>query len=159
MAFKKSLVSLVLALPLVLGTKIIFGKNVDVLTMISLAAFPSKRSTAGACDFLEPIKTDLLENLFDNECGDTVGFLSPCYEHLSKDRKGSWCTASLFPWRHRDFSNLGVIIFKYWHLFISPLIPGGKNQRWRSWWVNHYFQCNWASRPRKRWNRWCSRRD
>ena len=95
MAFKKSLVSLVLALPLVLGMNIIFGKNADVLTMISLAALPSKRNSA--CNFLEPIKTDLLDNLFDNECGDTVSFLSPCYEHLSKNRKGSWCSASLFP--------------------------------------------------------------
>jgi hypothetical protein len=34
-----------------------------------------------ACNFLEPIKKDLLDNLFENECGDTVGRLSPYYEH------------------------------------------------------------------------------
>ena len=36
-------------------------------------ASPSQvRSTS--CDFLEPIKADLIENFFDNECGDTVSF-------------------------------------------------------------------------------------
>jgi len=53
MAFKKSLAALVLALPLVLAS-------------------PSKVRSNSACDFLEPIKADLLENLFDNECGDTA---------------------------------------------------------------------------------------
>ena len=94
MAFKKSLVALILALPFVLGMDLAFCKNVDVLTMI--AASPSKvRSTA--CDFLEPIKTDLLDNLFDNECGDTVSLLSHYYEHLFKEHTGSWGAASRFP--------------------------------------------------------------
>jgi len=54
MAFKKSLAALVLALPLTFAS-------------------PSQvRSIPAACEFLEPIKTDLLENLFDNECGDTA---------------------------------------------------------------------------------------
>ena len=44
-----------------------------VLTMI--AASPAKRLNA-ACNFLEPIKKDLLENLFDNECGDAVSTFS-----------------------------------------------------------------------------------
>ena len=51
-----------------------------------IAALPSEvRSNSAKCDFLEPIKTDLLENLFENECGDTVGLLSIYYKHLSKD--------------------------------------------------------------------------
>ena len=49
-----------------------------------IAASPSHVRSFATCNFLEPIKTDLLENLFDNECGDTVSFLSPYYEHLSK---------------------------------------------------------------------------
>ena len=130
MVFKKSLAALVFALPLILGMNLIFSKNVDSLTMISLAALPNKRNAA--CDFLEPIKQDLLENLFDNECGDTVSLLSPYYEHLSKGSKGSWCSASLFPWCHRNFSNLRVIIFKLvlshrsnWFLGGKKLIRGG----------------------------------
>jgi hypothetical protein len=96
MTFKKSLAALVLALPLVLGNEPIFSKNVDVLNMI--AASPSKvRSAALACGPLEAIKTDLLNNLFNNECGDTVSLLSPYYEHLSEDSKGSWSSASRFP--------------------------------------------------------------
>jgi hypothetical protein len=97
MAFKKSLAALVLALPLVLGMNLLvfFSMNVDVLTMI--AALPGEVRSNKACDFLEPIVTDLLENLFDNECGDTVSLLSPYYEHLSNDRKGSWCPTSFFP--------------------------------------------------------------
>ena len=61
------------------------------------SASPSQVRPNPACDFLEPIKKDLLENLFDNECGDTVSHLSSYYEHLSKDRTGSWCSASRFP--------------------------------------------------------------
>ena len=53
------------------------------LTMV--AGSPAKRANP-ACDFLEPIKTDLIENLFTNECGDAVSLLSSYYEHLSKDR-------------------------------------------------------------------------
>lgn len=52
MAFKKSLSALVFALPLVLGVTI--------------------KQRTNACDFLEPIRDDLLENLFDNECGDAA---------------------------------------------------------------------------------------
>ena len=95
MVFKKSLAALAFALPHILGMNLFFSKNVDLLTIILLVALPSKRNSA--CDFLEPIKQDLLENLFDNECGDTVSLLSLYNEHLSKDRKGSWCSASLFP--------------------------------------------------------------
>jgi hypothetical protein len=96
MVFKKSFAALVLALPLVLGMNLFFSKNVDVLNVI--VASPSQvRSIPAACEFLEPIKTDLIENLFDNTCGDTVGILSPNYEHLSKERTGPWCFASRFP--------------------------------------------------------------
>lgn len=70
MAFKKYLAALVLALPLVLGMNLFLSKNVDVLNMIS--ASPRKVRPNPACDFLEPIKKDLIENLFTNECGDTV---------------------------------------------------------------------------------------
>ena len=76
-----------------------------------IAASPSQVRANKACDFLEPIKEDLLENLFDNECGDTVSLLSPHYEHFSKDRKGSWCSASRFPRCHWNLSNLRVIKF------------------------------------------------
>jgi cytochrome c peroxidase len=51
MAFKKSLCALTFALPLVFG-----------LSM-------KKRNS---CDFLKPIVTDLLDNLFENECGDAA---------------------------------------------------------------------------------------
>jgi cytochrome c peroxidase len=51
MAFKKSLSALVLALPLVLGVSI---------------------KQRNACDFLQPIADDLLDNLFTNECGDAA---------------------------------------------------------------------------------------
>jgi cytochrome c peroxidase len=54
MVFKKSLAALVFALPFVLAS-------------------PSKvRSNNPKCDFLEPIKTDLIENFFTNECGDAA---------------------------------------------------------------------------------------
>ena len=77
--------------------ELIFQKNFrGVLTM--LAASPSHVRRNAACAPLEPIVSDLLENLFDNECGDTVSFLSHYYyEHLSKNPKGSRCSASLFP--------------------------------------------------------------
>ena len=85
------------------------AKNDDLLTAI--AASPSQvRSTA--CNPLEAIKTDLLENLFDNECGDTVSLLSlSYYKHLSDDCTGSWGSSSRFPWCHRNFSNIRVITF------------------------------------------------
>ena len=47
-----------------------------------IAASPSQVRANKACDFLEPIKEDLLENLFDNECGDTVSLLSLHYEYF-----------------------------------------------------------------------------
>jgi manganese peroxidase len=53
MVFKRSLAALVFALPLVLG-------------------LPSKRTVDTQCAFLQPILTDLVENLFDNECGDAA---------------------------------------------------------------------------------------
>ncbi|KAF8964560.1 fungal versatile peroxidase from pleurotus Eryngii [Flammula alnicola] len=53
MAFKNALSALVFALPLVLG-------------------LPGKRALNPKCDFLLPIREDLLENLFDNECGDSA---------------------------------------------------------------------------------------
>jgi hypothetical protein len=95
MVFKKSLAALVLALPLVLGMNLFFSKNVDVLNVI--AASPSQVRSNPACDFLEPIKTDILDNLFENMCGDTVSLSSPYYDHLFKERTGSWSSASLFP--------------------------------------------------------------
>jgi cytochrome c peroxidase len=52
MAFKKSLSALIFALPIVLGLSI--QQRVD------------------KCAFLEPIRDDLLENLFTNECGDAA---------------------------------------------------------------------------------------
>ena len=75
MVFRKSLAALVLALPLVLGILTYFSARMLMgLTMI--AASPSQvRSTS--CDFLEPIKTDLLNNFFDNECGDAVSLFFP----------------------------------------------------------------------------------
>jgi cytochrome c peroxidase len=53
MVFKKSLSAFVFALPLVLGLSV-------------------KRDTAfdQRCEFLRPIRDDLLKNLFENECGD-----------------------------------------------------------------------------------------
>jgi hypothetical protein len=61
------------------------------------AASPNQVRSNAACNPLEAIKTDLLDNLFDNECGDTVSLLSFYYEHLSEDRTGSWGFASRFP--------------------------------------------------------------
>ena len=38
-----------------------------------VAALPSERDVnSQSCAFLKPILTDLVENLFDNECGDAV---------------------------------------------------------------------------------------
>ena len=71
MAFKKSLAALVFALPLVFGTNLYFSNNVDVLTTV-VAASPAKRSNNPACNPLVPIVQDLVENLFDDECGDAV---------------------------------------------------------------------------------------
>ena len=48
-----------------------------------ISASPSKVRPNPACDFLEPIKKDLIKNLFTNECGDTVSLLSPYYELMS----------------------------------------------------------------------------
>ena len=50
-----------------------------------------------ACTPIKPVVTDLLDNLFENECGDTVSLLSLYYEHLSKEHAGSWGAASRFP--------------------------------------------------------------
>ena len=74
MVFKKSLAALVLALPLVLGMSLFFNENVHILIVV--AGLPSKRALNPKCAFLEPIKADLIENLFTNECGDTVSLLS-----------------------------------------------------------------------------------
>ena len=76
-----------------------------------IAASPHQIRNNPACDFLEPIKQDLLENFLGNECGDAVSLMSPYYEHVSKERTGSRCSASLFPRCHRNFSNLRVITF------------------------------------------------
>ena len=76
MVFKKLFAALVLSLPLVLGINIFFSKNVDGLTMIPASPSQVRRSSP-ACDALEAIKTDLLDNFFDNECGDTVRFFPP----------------------------------------------------------------------------------
>ena len=76
MVFKKSFAALVLALPLVLGINIFFSKIFDGLTMIPASPSQVRRSSP-ACDALEAIKTDLLDNFFDNECGDTVRFSPP----------------------------------------------------------------------------------
>ena len=76
MSFKKYLAALFFSIPLILGMNPFFGKNdVDVLNMFS--ASPSQVRSNPACDFLKPIKKDLLENLFDIECGDTVSHRSP----------------------------------------------------------------------------------
>jgi cytochrome c peroxidase len=56
MAFKKSLSALIFALPLVLGLSI---------KRAATALNPK-------CAFLEPIRDDLLNNLFSNECGDAA---------------------------------------------------------------------------------------
>jgi hypothetical protein len=93
MAFKKSLAAVFFALPFILGINLFFREKIDVLIIV--AASPTKRH--GSCNFLEPIKADLIENLFDNECGDGVSLLSLYYEHLSEDCKGSWCSTSRFP--------------------------------------------------------------
>ena len=50
-----------------------------------IAASPSEVRSNSACDPLPAIVSDLVENLFDGECGDTVSLLSPYYEHLLKD--------------------------------------------------------------------------
>jgi hypothetical protein len=87
------LAAFVFAFPLILGIDLFFLERRWMYSS-SFAASPTKQSS---CNFLEPIKKDLIENLFDNECGDAVSLLSPYYEHLSKDLKGSWCSASRFP--------------------------------------------------------------
>jgi cytochrome c peroxidase len=56
MAFKKSLSALIFALP------VVFGLNIK---RAATALNPK-------CAFLEPIRDDLLENLFSNECGDAA---------------------------------------------------------------------------------------
>ena len=96
MSFKKYFVFLSFFIPLILGMNLfqVFSKNADVLNMI--AASPSQVRSNPACDFLEPIKKDLLENLFDNECGDTVSRWLH-YDLVSNNCTGSWCSASLFP--------------------------------------------------------------
>jgi hypothetical protein len=109
MAFKKSFAALICTLPLVFGMNLFSSKNVDSLTMV--AASPAKRTVSTQCAFLEPIKQDLLENLFENECGDAVSFFSLHYEHLSNDHTGSWCLASVLPRRHWNLPNLRVILF------------------------------------------------
>ena len=84
MPFKKSLAALVLALPVVFGMHLFFKQNIVML--IRLAGLPSKRGLNPKCEFLQPILTDLVDNLFTNECGDTVSlFFSPYYEHLSNN--------------------------------------------------------------------------
>ena len=42
-----------------------------MLNMIAASPPMQKRNNA-ACTPIEPIVTDLIDNLFDNECGDTV---------------------------------------------------------------------------------------
>ena len=49
-----------------------------------IVASPSQVRENKACTALEPVVDDLLDNLFDNECGDTVSFLSPYHEHYLK---------------------------------------------------------------------------
>jgi hypothetical protein len=99
MSFKKYLAALFFAIPPILGMTLLFSENddIDVLNSNIIAASPSQVQSNPACDFLEPIKKDLLDNLFENECGDTVGRPFPYYEHLSKDSTGSRCSATRFP--------------------------------------------------------------
>jgi len=62
MAFKKFVAALVIVLPLVLGSPSKVRSNSGL----------NSEPEESACDFLEPIMADLLENLFDNECGDSA---------------------------------------------------------------------------------------
>ena len=80
-----------------------------------------------ACTPIKPVVTDLLDNLFENECGDTVSLLSLYYEHLSKEHAGSWGAASRFPWCHRNFSNIRVTnyVFSHCWFLIYKIIRGG----------------------------------
>lgn len=71
MVFIKALLtSLVLAVPLVLGRYLLHLVNIDVLT-ISAGASTAQR-VPEACQFLLPIVQDIQDNLFTNECGDSV---------------------------------------------------------------------------------------
>ena len=109
-----------------------------------------------ACTPIKPVVTDLLDNLFENECGDTVSLLSLYYEHLSKEHTGSWCSAPRFPWCHRSCS---IRVFTFTLVLARSGFLIKNHQRRRSWWVDHHFQWNRVTWPRKRWNRWCSCRD
>jgi len=51
--------------------KIVYLVSLFLSIPFTLAS-PSQVRSNPACNFLEPIKQDLLENLFENECGDTA---------------------------------------------------------------------------------------
>ena len=73
MAFKKFLAALVFAVPVVLGMHLFFLNKLIILKCSCMVAgLPGKRGLNPKCEFLQPILTDLVENLFTNECGDTV---------------------------------------------------------------------------------------
>jgi hypothetical protein len=42
------------------------------IVLIIAVALPAERAVNPKCDFLAPIAKDLLDNLFENECGDAV---------------------------------------------------------------------------------------
>jgi hypothetical protein len=78
MAFKKSLVALVSAFPLVLGTRLFFLVNIDaILTIVAGASISTRNHVPEKCKFLLPIVDNLVHNLFTNECGDAVGLDAP----------------------------------------------------------------------------------
>jgi cytochrome c peroxidase len=95
MAFKKSLAALVVTLPLVLAS-------------------PSKvRANNPKCDFLESIKTDLIDNLFTNECGDTAhGALRLAFHDaigISKTEGGGGADGSIIIFNETELLDPGNI--------------------------------------------------
>ena len=60
----------------------------------------------------------------------------------------SWCSASLFPWYHRNFLNLRVIIFTL--ILFHRWFLGRKKKKDR----RRCFQWNKVTGPRRRWEIW-----
>jgi hypothetical protein len=136
MAFKRSLSALVFALPLVFGLSL---------------------KQRNSCDFLRPIVTDLLDNLFTRECGEAVSLfpglvilLTLCWRpcRLMVLFVSSSMTLS------ESAQHLGT-----W-AYLTPSIPilNPCNQWRRSRWIHHSIQRNGADLSSQCRDRRCSRR-
>ncbi len=132
MVFSSALTALTLALPLasVNGWFRIMILLQEVCSFLAVSlALRTKRTLCPdgvntavnpACCSLFPVVQDLTDNLFENECGDSVSPRGVLHSICDFDIRtlGSWCSSSGIPRRHWTLSHFGVRTNNFYPLHI-----------------------------------------